>query len=175
MIVRTAMRRTLSPSLPSPRGCSSTRLTGRPLLLPQARSLHQGSGAFSRLLARPTMRLALSRPASTATKPQSPSSTGGGKGRAGGEKGGLGGSAWIPLAVAAAAVVGYLGISQRKSNAKRPLVVIWDYDLSLIDVNSDTYVPERLLPSLTRFIEENKRSLGWTELMAEVARRMHAA
>ena len=53
-------------------------------------------------------------------------------------------------------------------------VVVFDFDLTLIDVNSDTHVPEVLAPDVLAFIREEARSTPWTALMAEACARMHA-
>jgi 2,3-diketo-5-methylthio-1-phosphopentane phosphatase len=56
-------------------------------------------------------------------------------------------------------------------------VVVFDYDLSLIDVNSDTFVPLRVARdgSISAFISEgHARGEPWTALMAAAAVRLHA-
>ena len=54
----------------------------------------------------------------------------------------------------------------------QPLVVVWDFDYSLINCNSDTYVPENCLPLLCDFISEGSKTTQWTTLMAEVTLKM---
>jgi 2,3-diketo-5-methylthio-1-phosphopentane phosphatase len=56
-----------------------------------------------------------------------------------------------------------------------PALVVFDFDCSLIDVNSDEWVPAQLAPPLLAHIAEHKRGVQWTALMADVAVRMHAA
>ena len=53
-------------------------------------------------------------------------------------------------------------------------VVVFDFDLSLIDVNSDTHVPARLAPEVLDFVRSRARETPWTQLMAEACARMHA-
>ena len=54
--------------------------------------------------------------------------------------------------------------------------VIFDFDNTLIDDNSDTFVPLRLAPALLPHIRaESRRGVPWTELMDDVAARLHAA
>jgi 2,3-diketo-5-methylthio-1-phosphopentane phosphatase len=56
-----------------------------------------------------------------------------------------------------------------------PPVVVFDFDHSLIDVNSDTFVPERLgSRELMEFLKAEQRSMQWTRLMAAVALRLHS-
>jgi pyridoxal phosphate phosphatase PHOSPHO2 len=53
--------------------------------------------------------------------------------------------------------------------------VVFDYDLSLIDTNSDTFVPGELAPPLLEHIRARHREGAlWTSLMAEVLRMLHA-
>ena len=52
------------------------------------------------------------------------------------------------------------------------LVIVWDFDHSLINCNSDTFVPENCLPLLCDFISEGSKTTQWTTLMAEVALKM---
>jgi pyridoxal phosphate phosphatase PHOSPHO2 len=55
------------------------------------------------------------------------------------------------------------------------LTVVWDFDHSLIDDNSDTWIPEQFGFEWLNFIETNRRPGQWTALMAETARKMHEA
>ena len=62
------------------------------------------------------------------------------------------------------------------SAAPPPSVVVFDFDLTLVDVNSDTYVPGRLEPALLAHIRaESRRGAAWTPLMDDVLGRLHAA
>ena len=59
-----------------------------------------------------------------------------------------------------------------------PLLVVWDFDWSLINENSDTWVVEQLDPSRTiwRAAERKLREgMQWTTLMDWCAGEMHAA
>lgn len=62
--------------------------------------------------------------------------------------------------------VGALGDS---TNGTRPAagktLLVWDYDWSLIDTNSDTFVVQQLRPELMERFEVRDSSLGWTALM----------
>jgi len=54
-------------------------------------------------------------------------------------------------------------------------VVVFDFDLSLIDVNSDTHVPAVLAPDVLDLIKAGSREgRAWTALMAEACARLHA-
>lgn len=53
-----------------------------------------------------------------------------------------------------------------------PRLIIWDFDFSLINCNSDVYIPESCLPSLGEYIKENQTSIQWTKLMSNVASKM---
>jgi pyridoxal phosphate phosphatase PHOSPHO2 len=54
--------------------------------------------------------------------------------------------------------------------------LVLDFDHSLIDVNSDTFVPQELDPSLLPFIrEESRRGVQWTALMDDAVRRLAEA
>ena len=60
--------------------------------------------------------------------------------------------------------------------ANKPLVV-WDFDWSLINENSDTYVVEQLDKSNKIWNEAEKKfsaGLGWTQLMDWCAGALHA-
>lgn len=53
-------------------------------------------------------------------------------------------------------------------------VIIFDFDYSLINVNSDTYVPEKLAPILEEFIKnEIKKGTQWTALMDMVVKKLY--
>lgn len=53
-------------------------------------------------------------------------------------------------------------------------VVVLDFDLTLIDVNSDTHVPGYLAPEVLDYIRAEAKATPWTALMAEACARMHA-
>lgn len=53
--------------------------------------------------------------------------------------------------------------------------VVWDFDWSLINCNSDEFVPASLHSELIDFIKAEHHRVQWTKLMAEVARRLAAA
>jgi len=55
-------------------------------------------------------------------------------------------------------------------------IVLLDFDHTLVDDNSDTFVPLRLEPSLqAHFRAEHARGVPWTALMDDVLGRLHAA
>jgi pyridoxal phosphate phosphatase PHOSPHO2 len=55
-------------------------------------------------------------------------------------------------------------------------VVVFDFDKSLVDDNTDDWVPRVLAPDLLPFIREQYRAgRQWTELMHEVAGKLHEA
>jgi len=68
------------------------------------------------------------------------------------------------------------GVPTDTDKAKSALAaVVFDYDLSLIDCNSDTFVPAALSPPLLDHIRARHREGAlWTSLMAEVLRMLHA-
>lgn len=51
--------------------------------------------------------------------------------------------------------------------------IVWDFDHSLINDNSDTYVPRLLCPPAARHIAAHARTVPWTQLMDDTARVMH--
>jgi HAD superfamily phosphoserine phosphatase-like hydrolase len=51
--------------------------------------------------------------------------------------------------------------------------VVFDFDWSLINENSDYWLPAQLRPELDAYIRENEQKLQFTALVADVARRMH--
>lgn len=55
-------------------------------------------------------------------------------------------------------------------------LIIWDYDHSLIDDNSDTFIPAALIPSdAETFIRAGlSRGVQWTRLMDDVCGHMHS-
>ena len=55
------------------------------------------------------------------------------------------------------------------------LLIVWDFDYSLINCNSDTFVPESCLPSLRDFIAEGAKTTQWTKLMSQVAMKLYEA
>lgn len=55
------------------------------------------------------------------------------------------------------------------------VVLCFDFDHSFIDDNSDTAVPRLLAPALIEHIRARAGKEPWTHLMADVARRLHAA
>ena len=58
----------------------------------------------------------------------------------------------------------------------RRRVVLFDFDHTLVEDNSDTFVPLRLEPSLqAHFRAEHARGVPWTALMNDVMGRLHAA
>lgn len=57
------------------------------------------------------------------------------------------------------------------------LLVVWDYDFSLVDINSDVWVPERCGGSelLEHMRASHRAGVQWTDLMDDVAARLHAS
>jgi len=47
----------------------------------------------------------------------------------------------------------------------KPSLVIWDYDWSLINTNSDVYVVEKLCPEYMDSFKELRKEHGWTKVM----------
>ena len=66
-------------------------------------------------------------------------------------------------------------LARAHPSAEMPHTVVFDFDLTMVDVNSDTFVPERVCPPVLAFIDAARRETQWTALMAEAARRMRAA
>lgn len=55
-------------------------------------------------------------------------------------------------------------------------VLVWDFDFSLIDVNSDIWVPQKCgNEDLLNFIRNSRFDVQWTALMREVAHKLYAA
>ncbi|CAE8603495.1 unnamed protein product [Polarella glacialis] len=54
-------------------------------------------------------------------------------------------------------------------------LVVWDYDWSLINANSDTYVVEQLRPELLGNFDAPGASIAWTQLMHEQVGALHAS
>ena len=68
--------------------------------------------------------------------------------------------------------------AESSNAADAPPLVVWDFDWSLINENSDTYVIERLDPSggIWRDAEKRlRRGADWTGLMDWAAGELHAA
>ena len=62
------------------------------------------------------------------------------------------------------------------------VLVVWDFDWSLVNENSDTYVVQQLRPAVWASVAALRTSRPeafgdgkWTALMAEALRRLHAA
>lgn len=81
----------------------------------------------------------------------------------------------IPLAVGSAAAVAVAALLRcRRSSSARTLVV-WDFDYSLIDANSDTFVFKELAPKLHDEIQQLHRGEfrgRWTALMDHLLGRL---
>jgi 2,3-diketo-5-methylthio-1-phosphopentane phosphatase len=53
--------------------------------------------------------------------------------------------------------------------------LVLDWDWSVVNENTDTFVPGQLDPTLLRYIHERSSSgVQWTALMADVARKLHS-
>ena len=56
-------------------------------------------------------------------------------------------------------------------------LVVWDFDWSLVNENSDTYLIERLDSSsrrIMKMVDQRESSMGWTELMDAAVGELHA-
>lgn len=66
--------------------------------------------------------------------------------------------------------------SARRKQPTGPPLVVWDFDWSLINENSDTWVLEQLLgPSKSEQLITQHRNRGWTQLMDMALGEVHAA
>lgn len=61
------------------------------------------------------------------------------------------------------------------ASAAAPHVVVWDFDCSLIEENSDTHIPALFSPDFTALINAERSPGSWTALMARIFVAMHAA
>jgi len=56
------------------------------------------------------------------------------------------------------------------------ITVVWDFDQTLIQLNSDTYIPGFFSDKFSDYIRQGRREgLQWTELMAKVLKEMHTS
>jgi hypothetical protein len=61
------------------------------------------------------------------------------------------------------------------SSVHNKKAVVFDWDWSAVNDNTDTWVPQSLSADVLAYIHSNPDKLQWTALMAEAARRLHKA
>lgn len=63
---------------------------------------------------------------------------------------------------------------ERTPTGDMPTLLVWDYDWSLVNDNSDTWIVKQLAPQFYAHFRD-ERHQGWTELMNQQFERLHGA